>query len=262
MSPEPRTLCCSLSLQVLVELLQEEQLKEHEAAASLTQEARQLRLDELKKQRRRTPPGQIQSPSPIPHPHSPIPHPPSPIPHPPSPLPPPPSPSPIPPPPSSILHPPSPIPPSPPPPRSQVRYFRRTLHSVADDKATLDSIIQEAAALKFWNRQQLMSGSAESAVPREEVVVSLLADLQQEQDRDSETMVTRMQGQVYRPSSSPSPSPSSISPTLLLVTKGRTVLTTNFKSYFFCHRCTLDERVPHGGWGGCVSNAFSLVASE
>ena len=54
----------------------------------------------------------------------------------------------------------------------------------------------EAAVFKVVNRQKYLELSQEETVKKDDVIVSLLADLQQEQDQESEKLVNEMQDKV------------------------------------------------------------------
>lgn len=54
----------------------------------------------------------------------------------------------------------------------------------------------EAAVFKVVNRQKYLELSQEETVKKDDVIVSLLADLQQEQDKESEKLVNEMQDKV------------------------------------------------------------------
>jgi hypothetical protein len=66
------------------------------------------------------------------------------------------------------------------------------------DNDQRQSILLEAAAVKFVNRKNYLQKSCEEegAVPRDDVIISLLADLQQEQDKESEIAIGTMQDKV------------------------------------------------------------------
>lgn len=65
------------------------------------------------------------------------------------------------------------------------------------DKETRQNLLQEAAVFKVVNRQKyLETQDEEQAVEKDDVIVSLLADLQQEQDQESEKLVNEMQDKV------------------------------------------------------------------
>jgi len=66
------------------------------------------------------------------------------------------------------------------------------------DKDQRKSILLEASAVKFVNRQNHLQKSREDdgKVPRDDVIISILADLQQEQDKESETIIGTMQEKV------------------------------------------------------------------
>lgn len=64
------------------------------------------------------------------------------------------------------------------------------------DKEARHSLLLEAAVYKIVNRQKYLEASQDGAVEKDDVIVSLLADLQQEQDQESEKMVNEMQDKV------------------------------------------------------------------
>jgi len=65
------------------------------------------------------------------------------------------------------------------------------------DKETRQNLLQEAAVFKVVNRQKYLETlDEEQAVEKDDVIVSLLADLQQEQDQESEKLVNEMQDKV------------------------------------------------------------------
>ena len=64
------------------------------------------------------------------------------------------------------------------------------------DKEGRHNLLLEAAAFKIVNRQNYLEASQDEAVQRDDVIVSLLADLQQEQDQESEKLVNDMQDKV------------------------------------------------------------------
>ena len=66
------------------------------------------------------------------------------------------------------------------------------------DKETRQNLLQEAAVFKVVNRQKYLeiTQDGEQAVEKDDVIVSLLADLQQEQDQESEKLVNEMQDKV------------------------------------------------------------------
>ena len=69
---------------------------------------------------------------------------------------------------------------------------------LAADKETRQNLLLEAAVFKVVNRQKYLeiTQEGEQAVERDDVIVSLLADLQQEQDQESEKLVNEMQDKV------------------------------------------------------------------
>ena len=68
-----------------------------------------------------------------------------------------------------------------------------------DDKEARRHLLLEAAVYKVVNRQKYLEISQNEAVQKDDVIVSLLADLQQEQDQESEKMVNEMQDKVAIP---------------------------------------------------------------
>ena len=66
------------------------------------------------------------------------------------------------------------------------------------DKETRQNLLREAAVFKVVNRQKYLeiTQDGEQAVEKDDVIVSLLADLQQEQDQESEKLVNEMQDKV------------------------------------------------------------------
>ena len=67
-----------------------------------------------------------------------------------------------------------------------------------EDKENRQSLLLEAAVFKVVNRQKYLeiNKDGEQAVEKDDVIVSLLADLQQEQDQESEKLVNEMQDKV------------------------------------------------------------------
>lgn len=67
-----------------------------------------------------------------------------------------------------------------------------------EDKETRQNLLLEAAVFKVVNRQKYLeiTQDGEQAVEKDDVIVSLLADLQQEQDQESEKLVNEMQDKV------------------------------------------------------------------
>ncbi|RMX39987.1 hypothetical protein pdam_00022972 [Pocillopora damicornis] len=61
------------------------------------------------------------------------------------------------------------------------------------DKEARHNLLVEAAVFKVVNRQKYLELSQEETVKKDDVIVSLLADLQQEQDQESEKLVNEMQ---------------------------------------------------------------------
>lgn len=64
------------------------------------------------------------------------------------------------------------------------------------DKETRRNLLVEAAVLKIVNRQKFLETSEDGVVEKDDVIVSLLADLQQEQDQESEKLVNDLQDKV------------------------------------------------------------------
>lgn len=64
------------------------------------------------------------------------------------------------------------------------------------DKEARHNLLVEAAVFKVVNRQKYLELSQEETVKKDDVIVSLLADLQQEQDQESEKLVNEMQDKV------------------------------------------------------------------
>ena len=64
------------------------------------------------------------------------------------------------------------------------------------EKESRSNLLQEAAIYKVVNRQKYLELSQDGSVEKDDVVISLLADLQQEQDQESEKMVNEMQDKV------------------------------------------------------------------
>ena len=64
------------------------------------------------------------------------------------------------------------------------------------DKEARQNFLREAAVFKVVNRQKYLETIQEGAVEKDDVIVSLLADLQQEQDQESEKLVNDMQDKV------------------------------------------------------------------
>jgi len=61
------------------------------------------------------------------------------------------------------------------------------------DKEARHNLLLEAAVFKIVNRQKFLEASQDGSVEKDDVIVSLLADLQQEQDQESEKLVNEMQ---------------------------------------------------------------------
>lgn len=68
--------------------------------------------------------------------------------------------------------------------------------SFTADKEARHNLLVEAAVFKVVNRQKYLELSQEETVKKDDVIVSLLADLQQEQDQESEKLVNEMQDKV------------------------------------------------------------------
>lgn len=68
------------------------------------------------------------------------------------------------------------------------------------DQEQKQSILLEAAAVKFVNRRNHLQKSREEEgpIPRDDVIISVFADLQQEQDKESELVIEAMQDKVGR----------------------------------------------------------------
>ena len=64
------------------------------------------------------------------------------------------------------------------------------------DKEGRHNLLVEAAVFKVVNRQKYLEVSQEGGVEKDDVIVSLLADLQQEQDQENEKLVNEMQDKV------------------------------------------------------------------
>ena len=69
------------------------------------------------------------------------------------------------------------------------------LDFVGDEKARRNLLV-EAAVFKIVNRQKYLETSQDGVVEKDDVIVSLLADLQQEQDQESEKLVNDLQDKV------------------------------------------------------------------
>ena len=67
------------------------------------------------------------------------------------------------------------------------------------EKDVRNHLLLEAAVYKVVNRQKYLEISQDGAVQKDDVIVSLLADLQQEQDQESEKLVNEMQDKVSVP---------------------------------------------------------------
>lgn len=64
------------------------------------------------------------------------------------------------------------------------------------DKEARRNLLVEAAVFKIVNRQKYLETSQDEVVEKDDVIVSLLADLQQEQDQESEKLVNDLQNKV------------------------------------------------------------------
>lgn len=64
------------------------------------------------------------------------------------------------------------------------------------DKEARRNLLVEAAVFKIVNRQKYLETSQDGVVEKDDVIVSLLADLQQEQDQESEKLVNELQDKV------------------------------------------------------------------
>ena len=64
------------------------------------------------------------------------------------------------------------------------------------DKEARHNLLLEAAVFKIVNRQKYLETSQDGVVAKDDVIVSLLADLQQEQDQESEKLVNDLQDKV------------------------------------------------------------------
>ena len=76
--------------------------------------------------------------------------------------------------------------------------MKRSCFILTEDKETRQSLLLESAVFKVVNRQKYLeiTQDGEQAVEKDDVIVSLLADLQQEQDQESEKLVNEMQDKV------------------------------------------------------------------
>ena len=76
--------------------------------------------------------------------------------------------------------------------------MKRSCFFLTEDKETRQSLLLESAVFKVVNRQKYLeiTQDGEQAVEKDDVIVSLLADLQQEQDQESEKLVNEMQDKV------------------------------------------------------------------
>jgi len=76
--------------------------------------------------------------------------------------------------------------------------MKRSCFFLTEDKETRQNLLLEAAVFKVVNRQKYLeiTQEEEQAVEKDDVIVSLLADLQQEQDQESEKLVNEMQDKV------------------------------------------------------------------
>ena len=64
------------------------------------------------------------------------------------------------------------------------------------DKEARRNLLVEAAVFKIVNRQKYLETSQDGVVEKDDVIVSLLADLQIEQDQESEKLVNELQDKV------------------------------------------------------------------
>lgn len=78
----------------------------------------------------------------------------------------------------------------------QSQVFLIHLVPLTADKEARHNLLVEAAVFKVVNRQKYLELSQEETVKKDDVIVSLLADLQQEQDQESERLVNEMQDKV------------------------------------------------------------------
>ena len=78
----------------------------------------------------------------------------------------------------------------------QSQVFLIRLVPFTADKEARHNLLVEAAVFKVVNRQKYLELSQEETVKKDDVIVSLLADLQQEQDQESEKLVNEMQDKV------------------------------------------------------------------
>lgn len=78
----------------------------------------------------------------------------------------------------------------------QSQVFLIHLVPFTADKEARHNLLVEAAVFKVVNRQKYLELSQEETVKKDDVIVSLLADLQQEQDQESEKLVNEMQDKV------------------------------------------------------------------
>ena len=69
------------------------------------------------------------------------------------------------------------------------------LDFVGDQQARRNLLV-ESAVFKIVNRQKYLETSQDGVVEKDDVIVSLLADLQQEQDQESEKLVNDLQDKV------------------------------------------------------------------
>ena len=59
-------------------------------------------------------------------------------------------------------------------------------------------LLQEAATIKAPGRKMRLEKEAKQEVTQEKVTVSIMADLQQQQDKESETVMQQLQERVSR----------------------------------------------------------------
>ena len=63
------------------------------------------------------------------------------------------------------------------------------------------SILEMAISLKYIIREELLQASAEKDVSLDDIIVSLMADLQQKQDEETRTVFESLPGKVIKYSS-------------------------------------------------------------
>lgn len=89
------------------------------------------------------------------------------------------------------------------------------------DKEARHNLLLEAAVFKIVNRQKYLETSQDGVVAKDDVIVSLLADLQQEQDQESEKLVNDLQDKVRFSH-------------LYLVTLAKNHTTLALRCFYFC----------------------------